>query len=262
VNRLQQFEYKKASLETILPQISFDVRINYKRALLYDAIKMSFADHVYAEKEREAVKNSAELLGVPFYLAKTLEGLVNTEKSIEATRRSIFELDIAQPDHTGFIKLPGTRKTSRIIQHTFGIDQTSDDVERFYGYALMIIAGADGEVSEGEKNWYRYEFAPMAKVPAHIVEEVVNFDYQGKTLQGVISHLSDNLSMGYAKTMLYNAIKMSRADDDFPKAERDAVEEAAGLLGIPVSIANTMNYLIDAEDKVEKMRKTLFEVRS
>jgi len=261
LKEIGQFDYKAASLEDILPNIQFDVSINHKRALLYDAIKMSHADNEYSSREREAVRHSAELLQVPVYMARTLEGLVNTEKSIEATRRSIFELDdqIMQRD-----EMPaGTRVASRLMQYNFGISFTSDEIEKGYGLALMAIAGADGHVSDSERDWYKHIFASMAKTPRHIVYQVINSDYINLRLEEIIPRLlKQGLPHGIAKTLLYNSIKMARADEHYPQAERDAVAEAARLLDIPVSIANTMNYLIDAEDKVEKMRKTLFELKS
>jgi len=260
VEDVKQFDYHQAQLSEILPRISFDIPINYRRALLYDAIKMSFADNEYSEKEREAVHKSAELLKVPVYMARTLEGLVNTEKSIDATRRSIFELDEFMKTEE---ELPeGTRHASRLMQYNFGLRYTSDEMERNYGYALMKIAGADGKVSEEERNWYRNVFARMAKTPAYVVHEVLGFDYQSISLKEILARLQKEMPAGsIAKTILYNSIKMSRADFDYPKSERDAVTEAARFLGVPTGIANTMNYLIDAEDKVEKMRKTLFEVK-
>lgn len=262
VAELRKFNYKQAKLSDILPTLQFEVRLNYRRALLYDAIKMSFADNDYADSERSAVRASADLLGVPIYIAKTLEGLVNTEKSIEVTRRSIFELDVTNDFKRLEPASEGLRPASRFVQHTYGIQLTSDEIELIYGFALMLIAGADGEISKEEIEWYQQQYAPMAKVPPHIVAEVMEADYKTMKLEDVIANLQSDMTVSYAKTLLYNAIKMARADNDFPKLEREAVEHAARLLDIPVSIASTMNYLIDAEDKVDKMRKTLFEVQT
>ncbi|MBX2840388.1 MAG: hypothetical protein KTR26_01355 [Flammeovirgaceae bacterium] len=259
IEKIKSFDYQGANLEDIIKNISFDVQINYKRALLYDAIKMSSADNDYSEDEKIAVRRSAEFLGVPIYLAKTLEGLVNTEKSIEATRRSIFELDDFKVENLK-MSIEGLKPTSNFVRNTYGIGVTSDEIQLNYGYALMFIAGADNLISEKEINWYKNEIATLSKVPDHIVEKVINVDYQELDISEIINNFPRNISSSFAKSLLYNSIKMARADDDYPLAEKNAVLQTANLLKIQENIANTMNYLIDAEEKVENMRKTLFEI--
>ncbi|MDW7691620.1 TerB family tellurite resistance protein [Flammeovirgaceae bacterium SG7u.111] len=262
IKEVKAFDFKKASLESILPNIKFNVDINYKRVLLYDAIKMAYADDVYAESEKKAVISAAKLLNVPVFLANTLEGLVRTEKSIETTRKSIFEVETL--DWEELRSKPGVemRKTTPLVKQTFGIEETTDAIDLNYGYALMIIAGADGVVSEAEKNWYKNEFARMYKTPDHIIEKVLAVDFKELRLEKVISDLSSDISINHAKTLLYSSIKMARADQDYAEEEKEAVRKAAEHLHIPSNIANTMNYLIDAENKIEKMRKTLFELRN
>jgi hypothetical protein len=53
---------------------------------------------------------------------------------------------------------------------------------------------------------------------------------------------------------------MSRADNHYSKEEKAAVERAAELLEVPPNITSTLDYLIDAEEKVNHMRRTLFEL--
>ena len=259
IEEIKKFDYKAANLEEIIKKISFNVQINYKRALLYDAIKMSSADNDYSEDEKNAVRRSAEFLDVPIYLAKTLEGLVNTEKSIEATRRSIFELDDFKLENLR-ASIEGLKPTTNFVRNTYGIGVTSDEIQLNYGYALMFIAGADNHISEKEISWYKNEIATLSKVPEYIVEKVINVDFKELNIGEIINNFPRNISSSFAKSLLYNSIKMARADDDYPQAEKNAVLQTAELLNIQENIANTMNYLIDAEEKVEKMRKTLFEI--
>ena len=40
-----------------------------------------------------------------------------------------------------------------IVKTIYGSETISVDSWLNYAYALLIVAGADGEVSEGERNW-------------------------------------------------------------------------------------------------------------
>ena len=61
--------------------------------MIYNAIRMSSADGVYAEAERETVKKAANLLGVGDDIVLTLESLVGMEKSVVNIRRALFNID-------------------------------------------------------------------------------------------------------------------------------------------------------------------------
>lgn len=259
-NALLNFDYINADLEKLLDDISFDIAINYKRALVYDAIKMARADNVYSERERIAVENAVKILNVPMYMAKTIEGLVNTEKSLEETRKSIFEVEHLPIDvYKRRMKEKRMKDTSPMIKKTFGIYKTTDETQLYYGYALMIIAGADGIVSDEEKGWYQYIYAVDEQTPPAILEKVLNFDFRTLTIEECIQKFDTDVSINFGRTLLYNSIKMSRADLHFAEAEKKAAIKAARLLGVDVNIAHTIEYMIDSEEKVAKMRKTLFE---
>ena len=157
---------------------------------------MSHADNNYSEDEREAVKMFSEMLEIPEYMAKTIEGLVNTEKSIEATRRSIFELDDKKlTDFSNSI-----RRTTKLVQHAYGLQETSDEIDLNYGYALMSIAGADGVVSEDEKEWYKYNFANISQIPDHIVQKVLGVDFSNLDLNEILNKLPHEMSLSFSKT--------------------------------------------------------------
>ncbi|MEO1560794.1 MAG: TerB family tellurite resistance protein [Cyanobacteria bacterium J06632_19] len=73
------FDYKNANIEELLPNIKVDVATwSASRELIYNAIRMSSADGIYAQAERETVKKAAKMLGVSDDIVLTLENLVNT----------------------------------------------------------------------------------------------------------------------------------------------------------------------------------------
>ncbi|WP_044212415.1 TerB family tellurite resistance protein [Flammeovirga sp. OC4] len=258
---IRSFDYLQVNLEELLPNLNIDVPMNFKRTLVYDAVMMAMADNDYAKEEKEAVWKAAELLGIPYFIARTIEGLVNTEKSLGMIRKSLFELeeDTAHPI-IGLQSL-NMKPASVLERNTFGIKLTCEQTQLNYGYALMIIAGADGIVSDAEKEWYLEQFVTVSETPPHIAEQVVAYDYKSGKLQDVIDNLKVDVTINFKRTLLYNAVKMASADLSFPEQEREASEKVANILGISPDIAQTIHYLVDTEAKISKMRLTLFEYK-
>ena len=254
-SKIKSFKWKEADLAPILAQIKSSFPMNYLRALIYDSIKMSMADRNFDSSEKEAARKAAELLNMPLYVARTIEGLVNTEKSVSDIRQSIFELDEAL-----VAKFPKRSFDQLAFMQAFSYGM-SLEMHLNYGYALMTVAGADGQVAPKELEWYKKEFAPMARVPANIVEKVVNFNYRVSDLKHIFAQIKDEITINFGKMLIYHSIKMARADSIYADEERNMVDKTSKLLNVPADIAQTIQYLIDTEERIEKMRKTLFEVK-
>ncbi len=246
--KLRKFDYRKANLEEVCEQINFSTTINYRRALLYDAIRMANADDEYTPDEKKAVLRAANLLGVPIYVARTIEGLVNTERSLQYMRRSIFQVN----DEIEGIE------TNAALKALFGITNVTDEIQQDYGEALMVIAGADGEVSAAELGWYLNEFVPVAKTPPEIVAHVRSFDFRRASLKSYIEKLTQYKHINFNRTLIYNAIKMSKADGEYAREEQAAILQSGKILQVPESMISTMEYLINTEENIDKMRRTLF----
>ncbi len=254
---LISFDYKNASLEELINKLSVGMPINVRRALIYDAVRMSRADSYYSPTERAAVEMAAELLGVPIYLAKTIEGLVSTELSLEATRRSIFEMpggvSIDHPQSSVW------RKAGIVYRKAFGLEYVNDEFDELYGQALITIAGADGIVSQQEYDWFFEEYVELVGIPAHIVERLRRFDYRKANLNTILDKLKQYMHVNLSKALLYDSIKMARVDK-LVNEESAAVIKAAQILRVDTEIAKTLIYLLDAEEKINKMRRTLFQI--
>jgi uncharacterized tellurite resistance protein B-like protein len=255
-NEVHNYDYKKHTLEETLPLINFNTNLDYKRVLLYDAIKMSKAGNQYTMREKEALQKASRLLNIPEYLAKTIEGLVSTELSLRSVRRSIFEFegDLA-------VLHPGERELGTAIKEIFGIVGMTEQMQRDYGCALMIIAGADGLVSEGERNWFLHNFATDAKISDQTLDDIKSFQYKNASIDSYIEVFAAYKSVNLSRTLIYNAIKMAAADGHYAEEEKRAVMHAGHLLNIPPHIVHTMEYLISTESSIERMRKTLFQIK-
>ncbi len=256
-DELMKFDYHSANLTELLNNLSGGMPINFRRALIYDAVRMSRADNDYSPIERAAVELAAELLGVPLYLAKTIEGLVSTEISLDATRRSIFE---APPILTAEQPLtPKWRKAGIVYRKVFGVEYINEEFDELYCQALIKIAGADGVVSQPEYDWLFEEYVNLTAIPPHIVERLRKFDYKNADLNAILEKLKEFMHINLSKALLYDSIKMARTDK-LAWEESDAVVKAAQILQVDMEIAKTLVYLIDAEEKISKMRKTLFRL--
>lgn len=59
----------------------------------------------------------------------------------------------------------------------YGITVVPEQHWQTYGYALLTIAGADGEVSAPEMEWLTHDLAEAAHVPKETISSWENFDY-------------------------------------------------------------------------------------
>ncbi len=251
---LRSFDPNSESLERVLERVAKNFSINYLRALIYDSLKMAQADNNLHDLERGKARELAKRLQVPVYIARTIEGLVNTEKSVSDIRRSIFEVETDETEEGAALSA-----NNWAFKSIFGMSQMPKDLHRYYGYALMAIAGADGVVSQDEEDWYLKEFVPAMLTPPEIVEEVLAYDFKKANLKDIVDHIQADMTGNFAKMLLYHAIQMARADGDYAEEEQQQVERIAQELGVPADIAQTIQYLVDTEERIAKMRKTLFK---
>lgn len=94
IETLRKFDWKNANIEELLNGIKYDFPLNFRRTMLYQAIKMSSADGVYQEKEKAAVAKAAEILGIDRSMVISIESLAQMEDASERLRLSLFETDV------------------------------------------------------------------------------------------------------------------------------------------------------------------------
>ena len=90
IEAIRNIDWKNVNIEEQLTEVKFDFPLNARRAILYQAIKMSRADGVYHEKEKAAVSKAAEILGIEKSVVASLESVAETEESTEQNLRSIL----------------------------------------------------------------------------------------------------------------------------------------------------------------------------
>lgn len=151
---------------------------------------------------------------------------------------------------------------SEYLKRRQGLSSAPFEAYLNYGYALLAIAGADGEVSDPEMNWL-IDHQRMVGAPEEAIAKYKAFDYKNAKLEDLLPKIKGDIpGWSASRTLLYHAIKMARADNDYAKEEQEAVKKAAKFLGVEDDITLALNALVEMEEKVESMLKALIKTET
>ncbi|AOX02895.1 hypothetical protein BJP34_28710 [Moorena producens PAL-8-15-08-1] len=133
------------------------------------------------------------------------------------------------------------------------------DVARNYLRAVVAIASADGELAQEEIDWFMEEQQQMG-TPSDLLEEnVIKFDGKNADIEQLLSAIHYDFSINVGHSMLYQAIKMSRADGVYHEKEKAAVDRAAEILGIERKVVVSLESLAEIEESADRLRLAIFE---
>ena len=133
------------------------------------------------------------------------------------------------------------------------------DVARNYLRAIVAIAGADGELAQKELDWF-VEEQNLVGVPSDLIEEnIIKFDGKGADIEQLLAGIHYDFPLNFRRCMLYQAIKMSRADGVYHDKEKAAVARAAQILGIERSVIASLESLVEIEESADRLRLAIFE---
>ena len=128
---------------------------------------------------------------------------------------------------------------------------------RDYGYALLTIAGSDGDVSDPELEWLTIECAKAVGVNDDIVADWEEYDFEEGDLEEIFYSFNLKSFSNFNKLLIYDAIRMSSADGDYAQDEREQVNYAAQILKVPLDSVLAIEALVDLEHAADKLRLTL-----
>ncbi len=140
---------------------------------------------------------------------------------------------------------------SKTRQSTSPID---DESTLRHLISLKIILAADG--------LHPKEAAALSRgmtlmgIPPALMAEIERFDIHGARLE---DYLPRTLSRARARTLLYDAIRLANADQDYSSVERDAVLRAASVLGIDAFTVRAIEGLVQMERAVDQLRRSLLQ---
>ncbi|MEM7298682.1 MAG: hypothetical protein AAF391_10510 [Bacteroidota bacterium] len=90
VQAWRSFDFENGDLVEIFEDINTLGAVNFNKLLIYDAIRMASADGEYAEDEKEAVFQAANLLKVKQEDLLSIEALIEMEYALDKMRINIF----------------------------------------------------------------------------------------------------------------------------------------------------------------------------
>lgn len=127
-----------------------------------------------------------------------------------------------------------------------------------YGYALLIMAGSDGDVSEPEMDWLVVKAAKSVGIPEDIIEKWRAYDFENGNLEEEFFEINSMGVVSFSKLLIYDAIRMAAADGEYSDDEREKVCEAANILKIKQETLLSIEALIEMEMALDKMRLNIF----
>jgi tellurite resistance protein len=122
-----------------------------------------------------------------------------------------------------------------------------------YGQLLLTIAAADGELTQAEWDCF-YSIGEAAGAPAAVIDQMRKWDYRSARIEDYIGTIKE---AGFARSVLHDAIKVSRADGVYGKGEREAAARTASALGVDQPTLAAIEGLVEMESALRATRLAL-----
>ncbi len=150
-----------------------------------------------------------------------------------------------------------TDELIKITPSFYGISMVPRESWKDYGFALLTIAGADGDVSDPELEWLTIECAESVGVDEEVVASWEEFDYEFADLEEIFFSFNSKTFGNFNKILIYDAIRMSSADGEYAQEEKDTVYEAAKILKVNTEAVMAIEALVNLEHAANKLRLTI-----
>lgn len=140
------------------------------------------------------------------------------------------------------------------FRDTYGVSGMPGPLFVAVARGLKVVLAADGRIHPAELNAY---LATCRKYGAsdEMLRELQAFDPTGVTIDECFAGIdADTIP---ARALLYDVIRIAKADADYARGESAAVRRAAELLGIDDEWLEKIDALVDAEDALRQLRLTL-----
>lgn len=134
--------------------------------------------------------------------------------------------------------------------------QVSNAPDGRFAKALLIVIGADGEISDAEMDAF-LGTARMMGMPETLLKDLQSFDWKNTKLEEQLRGLDDPAS---ARRLLYDCIMVASADG-YSSPEQDAVRRAAKILKVDDAMASAIEGMVRQEVALRATRAELFRSR-
>ena len=139
----------------------------------------------------------------------------------------------------------------------YGISLVPKSLWKDYGFVLLNISGSDGEVTDPELEWLTVSCAEGVGIDESIVKEWEEYDYDKDNLEDLFENISSSSFAIFNKLLIYDAVRMASADNDYAEDEQDQVYRAAKIMHVSPEVVTAIEALIDLENAADKIRKTI-----
>jgi uncharacterized tellurite resistance protein B-like protein len=143
---------------------------------------------------------------------------------------------------------------SSALRETYGVSGIPAPMFRTIACALKHVLAADGAIHGAELNAY-LEMCRRYGAPDDMLHELRDFDPSETSLEACLKDLDPDSFP--ARGLLYDTIRIAKADGDYANAERAAVKRAAELLGIEDEWLVHITALADAEEALRALRVSM-----
>ena len=149
---------------------------------------------------------------------------------------------------------------SPIAASIYGFTEVSRSSIENYGKALLAISGADGEVSPPEQQWFQANFVETLMLPDDLAEMFDKYNYHGVNIKELVDGIQLETAGDYRMMVIYDAIRMAKADEKYAVEERELARTGATLFGITEDQFRIMEGMVLLEEGNTNLRKALFRV--
>jgi uncharacterized tellurite resistance protein B-like protein len=119
---------------------------------------------------------------------------------------------------------------------------------------LKVVLAADGKLHPAELNGY-LETCRRYGASDAMLRELQEFDPRSMTVEQCFAGIDpDSIP---ARALLYDVVRIAKADADYARGERAAVRHAADLLDLDDEWLDKITALVDTEDALRELRLTL-----
>jgi uncharacterized tellurite resistance protein B-like protein len=145
-------------------------------------------------------------------------------------------------------------QTSTAFRDTYGVSGMPAPLFMAVARGLKVVLAADGRIHPAELNSY-LEICRRYGATDDMLRELQAFDPTGVTVEHCFAGVdADTIP---ARALLYDVIRVAKADADYDRSESAAVRHAAELLGIDDEWLEKITALVDAEAALRELRLTL-----
>jgi uncharacterized tellurite resistance protein B-like protein len=140
------------------------------------------------------------------------------------------------------------------FRDTYGVSGMPGPLFMAVARGLKVVLAADGQIHPAELNAYLDSCRRYGASDA-MLRELQAFDTASVTVEQCFAGIDpDSIP---ARALLYDVVRIAKADADYARGERAAVRRAADLLDIDDEWLEKITALVDAEDALRELRLTL-----